>query len=55
MSYFSYDGEPDIFYIARCVDCDMKMPFGSAAERDDWIKAHSETGHAVKPLLEVRP
>ena len=50
-----FDGEPSLFYIANCAACEMRMPFYTAGERDDWARAHSETGHEVKPALEVRP
>ena len=50
-----FDGEPELFYMAVCADCDQRMPFESAAQRDSWATGHGETGHEVMRALEVRP
>lgn len=35
------------YFIARCVDCGMDIPFGTLAGRDEWVRAHGAQGHKV--------
>lgn len=51
-----FAGEPSIFYMAICRDCDMAMPFDCAAARDQWARLHGDgTEHGVEKAVDVRP
>lgn len=50
-----FRGEPKVFFMAVCDECDMAMPFDAPLERDVWTFNHiTGTGHSVSPALDVR-
>lgn len=35
------------FYMLRCPECQMTLPFAEREQRDVWASEHSQTGHTV--------
>jgi len=44
----------ETFHIAHCVECEMRIPFGSEPDRDGWADGHAATGHKVVRYEEIR-
>lgn len=42
------------FWMALCTVCRLSMPFGTEAERDDWVVAHGGEGHEIHTWEEIR-
>lgn len=45
-------GEPRLFYLAICNECEMVLPFGDPIDRERWCSGHP---HEVRFALDVRP
>lgn len=44
-----------VWFIAHCIECDMKMPFRYYYDRSDWVGKHRvATGHRVTMFIEVK-
>jgi hypothetical protein len=37
-----------IWFMARCHNCDLEMPFSNPLERDEWVEAHGRA--CLKPI-----
>lgn len=46
--------QPKVWYLARCVECVMDLPFPSEYQRDSWAGGHRAGGHTVRTLTERR-
>ncbi len=47
-------GLVEYWYLARCLDCDMDLPFRDEYARDSWAGGHRAGGHRVRSLAERR-
>jgi hypothetical protein len=46
---------PPLWYLVRCIDCDMVIPFGTADDCSIWVLDHTEaTGHTASVWQEAR-
>lgn len=36
---------PSMFFMASCNVCDLKIPFGNARTRDNWVAEHEQAKH----------
>lgn len=43
-----------VWYLARCVECVMDLPFPDEHQRDLWAYKHHRPGHTVRRLTERR-
>lgn len=53
--YVRFSGEPAVFYMALCNECEISLPFGDSEHRSQWADGHRSTAHIVTFAIDVRP